>query len=69
MAYRHNWGLDRVYFHDDNGELKLLPAAWTDVFPPDPIVVLSAGRSAFRLQDLLELSRMIVALQAKGGST
>lgn len=66
MAYRHNWGLDRVYFHDDNGELKLLPAAWTDVFPPDPAVVLSAGRSAFRLQDLLELSRMIEALRSKG---
>jgi hypothetical protein len=55
-----------VYFHDDDGKLKSLPAAWTDIFPLDPIVVLSAGRSAFRLQDLLELSRMIEVLWSKG---
>jgi hypothetical protein len=67
ITYRHNWGLDRVYFHDDNGELKLLPAAWTDVFPPEPVVALSAGRSAFRIEDLLELSRMIEVFQTKKG--
>ena len=66
MAARHTWGLDRVYFYDDKGQLQSLPTAWTDAFPPDPVVLLSAGRSAFRFEDLWELSQLIGALQARG---
>jgi Family of unknown function (DUF5372) len=62
VTYRHNWGENRVYFHDDEGRLVALPAAWTSVFSPDPFVVLSAGRSAFRVQDLLELARLLDSL-------
>ena len=62
MTYRHNWGENRVYFHDEHGRLVSLPAAWTSVFSPDPFVVLSAGRSAFRVQDLLELARLLNSL-------
>ena len=40
-----------------------IPAKWTDVVAPDPVVVLSAGRSPFRLGDLLELTRLVAALQ------
>jgi hypothetical protein len=54
-TYRHNWSEDRVYFHDHCGNLTSLPAAWTDILPPDPFVVMSAGRAAFRVTDLLEL--------------
>ena len=47
MTYRHNWGeRRRFYFHDAEGRLAAVPAAWTDVFSPDPFVVISAGRSA-----------------------
>jgi hypothetical protein len=63
VTFRHNWGENRVYFHDDEGRLVSLPAAWTSVFLPDPFVVISAGRSPFRVQDLLELSRLLVSLQ------
>jgi hypothetical protein len=63
VTYRFNWGEDRVYFHDDTGRLLALPAAWTDVFSPDPFVILSAGRSAFRVCDLLELTRLIAGLR------
>jgi hypothetical protein len=59
VTYRHNWGEHRVYFHDDEDHLVSLPAAWTSVFAPDPFVVISAGRSAFRVQDLLELARLL----------
>jgi hypothetical protein len=59
VTYRLNWGEDRVYFHDDAGELTALPARWTNVFPPDPFAVLSAGRSPFCFAQLLELARMI----------
>jgi hypothetical protein len=36
-----------------------LPAGWTDVGDPDPFVVLSAGRSLFRVEDLLALGALI----------
>lgn len=67
MTCRHNWGEDRVYFHDDNGRLIAIPAAWTSVFPSDPFVWVAAGRSPFRLQDLLELARLLGVLT--GGET
>src|SRR5438128_9152690 len=34
---------------------RALPAAWTSLAPSDPSVVLAAGRSAFRVADLLQL--------------
>ena len=48
MTYRHNWGEYRVYFHDDQNRLVALPVSWTDLFPSDPFVLISAGRSAVR---------------------
>lgn len=66
MTYRFNWGEDRVYFHDAAGRLVAVPAAWTDVFAPDPFVALSAGRSAFRVGDLLELTRLVAGLRQGG---
>jgi len=61
--HRHNWGENRVFFVDDRGQTRWLPASWTSVEPPDPFVVLAAGRAAFRTQDLLELARLIAGLQ------
>jgi hypothetical protein len=63
VTYRRNWGEDRVYFHDDDGRLRSLPATWTSVNPIDPVVALGAGRSPFRLSDLLELVGVIDALR------
>ena len=62
VNYRFNWGEDRVYFHDEGGRLSSLPAAWTSVVPPDPFVVMANGRSAFRVQDLLELAAVLKQL-------
>lgn len=67
MTYRHNWGEDRVYYHDDEGKLRSLLAGWTSVLPADPFVVVAAGRSAFRLADLLELCRLVEAMGAGQG--
>ena len=63
VTYRHNWGENRVYFYNDEGRLVSLPASWTSVFPPDPLVVLAAGRSAFRVTDLLELAQLLNRLR------
>jgi hypothetical protein len=66
VVHRHNWGGDRVHFYDDSGRLISLPVQWTSFSLPDPFVVLSAGRSAFRYADLLALARMIEELQSGG---
>jgi hypothetical protein len=63
VARRNNWGEDRVCFHDERGELKSLPAAWTDVVEPDPFVVVAAGRSPFRVEDLLALANLLPSLR------
>jgi hypothetical protein len=55
VTYRHNWGEDRVYFHDDRGNLAALPASWTSVAPKDPFREVAAGRCLLRFVDLIEL--------------
>jgi hypothetical protein len=65
VARRRNWGEDRVYYHDERGELGSLPTAWTDVADVDPFVVMSAGRSPFRVADLLDLADLVRQLQAR----
>lgn len=63
VTYRHNWSEDRVYYQDDQGQLKSLSAAWTSLGADDPFVVASAGRAVFRTADLLELAVLIERLQ------
>jgi hypothetical protein len=62
VTCRHNWSEDHVYYRDAGGTLRPVPLAWTSLAPPDPFVRLSAGRSAFRVADLLELSRLLACL-------
>jgi hypothetical protein len=59
VAYRQNWGEDRVHLHDENGELFSLPAGWTDVAPADPFVVIAAGRCPFTTAGLLAVADLI----------
>jgi hypothetical protein len=56
---RKAWGEDRVYFHDDMGNLKRMPAGWTSAAPPNAFETVSAGRSHFRIEDLLQLTMLI----------
>lgn len=58
MTYRLNWGEERVYFHDDAGQLVAIPARFTSVFPADPFVAVSKGGSPFRFAELRELARL-----------
>jgi len=62
---RHTWGEDRVFFYDEGGELKALPARWTDASAPDPFAVLAAGRAYFRPEDLLALSDLLERLRER----
>lgn len=63
VVRKKNWGEDRVFFFADDGELTSIPAAWTDVDPPDPFDVVSAGRSAFRVDDLVALAALLDGLR------
>ncbi|PZG84511.1 hypothetical protein C1I97_34040 [Streptomyces sp. NTH33] len=58
------WDEDRVSFVDENGEVASLPAAWTDIDPVDPFVVVAAGRCPFRVDDLLAAADLIDALRS-----
>lgn len=62
VTYRHNWGEDRVYFHDAEGRWTSVPAAWTTVLPEDPFVTVAAGRCLFRYEDLLKLVNLLERL-------
>jgi hypothetical protein len=60
ITYLHTWGENRVYFQRQESEhLVSVPASWTDVVPEDPLVQLAAGRSPFRVPELLELVQMV----------
>jgi hypothetical protein len=65
LSYRHNWGEYRVTFYDTPGHVRALPAAWTSMAPPDPSVILAAGRDAFRVADLLSLSQLIHQIEER----
>jgi hypothetical protein len=59
LSRTKNWGEDRVYFYDDAGRLKSLPASWTSLRPVDAFVALSGGRALFRPEDLLRLADLL----------
>ena len=40
-----------------------VPATWTDIVAEDPVVQLGAGRSLFRVDDLLELAQLAQRLR------
>jgi Family of unknown function (DUF5372) len=65
LACRQNWGEDRVWFQDRSGRLHSVPASWTDAAAIDAFVIVAAGRSLFRVADLLELVQLIQDLESE----
>ncbi len=59
MLRAQNWREDRVWFHDVAERLRSLPADWTNVVAEDAFNVVAGGRAAFRVEELLELIRLI----------
>jgi len=53
------WGEDRAFYYDSAGALKSFLSNLTDLIPRDDFDRISAGRSAFRLDDLLELRHLL----------
>jgi len=63
VTFRQNWAVDKVYYHDDQGQLKSLPSSYTDILPTDPFIVLSGQKSIFHPQHILALLRIMESLQ------
>lgn len=63
---RWAWGEARVFFEDDEGRVRRLPLCWTSLCAPDPFVVVAAGRSPFRFDDLVRLAALVAELVAEG---
>ena len=58
-SYSHCWGEDRVFYVDESEQIRSLPARWTSAAADDPFLVVSTGRSHFRIADLLELMKLV----------
>ena len=59
--------MHRVFYREPgSGRVNSLPAAWTDVEGLDPFVVLAAGRSWFRVEDLVALAALLRELTDQG---
>ena len=64
VVHRHTWGEDRVYYRDGHGLLTSLPAGWTSLVPEDVFVAVAAGRSRFRVPDLVDLAAVVRRLRS-----
>jgi hypothetical protein len=65
VVHRQNWGEERVYLRDENGELFSVLTGWTDAAPVDPFVVVADGRCPFTTADLLALADLIDRLRSQ----
>ena len=68
VLQRPNWGEARVFYRDREGYLASLPARWTSVAPEDPVIAVGAGRVPFRVEDLIELTRLFARLRGERGA-
>ncbi len=67
VVRKNNWAEDRVFFFVEDSQICSVPAGWTDVDPGDPFVVVAAGRSVFRVDDLVSLASLIEGLWRDAG--
>lgn len=66
---RSNWGEDRVFVFTADGSVRGFPAGWTDAAAADPFVVVAAGRSRLRVDDLLALAGLLERLRSEDQRT
>ena len=65
VGFAHTWGEHRVFFREPGqSRVRSLPASWTGVGGADAFLVLSAGRSHFRPEDLVQLALLLSELKS-----
>jgi hypothetical protein len=67
VAVRRTWKQDRVFFLLEDGTLTSVPTGWTDRAEPDVFATVAAGRSPFRVEDLLALAELVETLRPVTG--
>ena len=60
-------GVGLVHYTADDGTLRTIRQAFTSVAAADPFARVAAGRSAFRVSDLLALGSLLAGLDGDGG--
>jgi hypothetical protein len=65
VFYRQYRSEGRVLSQDEQGREFRIPDHWTSLIPPDAFVVISDGRSFFRIRDLLKLTQLVKDLGGK----
>jgi len=63
VVHRAQWGEERVFYRDRHGHRASLPARWTSLAPEDPFITAGAGRSWFRVHDLVDLAALLRGLR------
>jgi len=59
IEHRCIFGESYLYFYDDSGLLREIPAVWTDFLTADVFVELAGGRSPLHAETLLELADLV----------
>lgn len=62
VGERYNRYGTRILLALGDNAVCAIPPQWTDLVAPDPEIVISAGRSPFRVGDLLELADHLTRL-------
>jgi Family of unknown function (DUF5372) len=65
LSQSRAWGEERVFFADpQTHQIRSLPLAWTSLALPDPFLVVAAGKTVLRFEDIGLLNQMLKALPA-----
>lgn len=65
LSQSRAWGEQRVFFADpQTQQIRSLPLAWTSLALPDPFLVVAAGKTVLRFEDIGPLKQMLKALPA-----
>jgi Family of unknown function (DUF5372) len=67
VCRRPHWGEDRVVYAGDDGRLRTISTAFTDLAPADEFRLMAGGRAAFRTIDLMTLRELLDRLGACRG--
>jgi hypothetical protein len=59
VSFREGSPEDRIFFWLADGIASSIPLRFTDLQPPDPVVIFGAGKCHFRVADLMELADLI----------
>jgi len=63
LGYRNSWKRTWIDYIDDKNVCGSLPLSWTDVAGEDPFLLMSKGRSVFRVEELIRLSDLVKDLK------